>query len=54
MACARHIGFHFMPIVCVNVDGYYDSFKDILERAHADELLYKHPRDILHFEETPE
>jgi hypothetical protein len=43
-----------MPIVCVNVDGYYDSFKDILERAHADELLYKHPRDILHFEETPE
>jgi predicted Rossmann-fold nucleotide-binding protein len=54
MACARHIGFHAMPIVCVNVDGYYDNFKSILVRAHEDELLYKHPDDILHFEETPE
>ena len=43
-----------MPIVCVNVDGYYDTFKAILSRAHEDELLYKHPRDIVHFEETPE
>lgn len=41
-----------MPIVCVNVDGYYDNFKDMLSRAHHDELLYKHPDEILHFEET--
>ena len=54
MACARHIGFHSMPIVCVNVDGYYDNFRDMLRRAHEDGLLYKHPNDILHFEETPE
>mmetsp|Transcript_28236 Transcript_28236/g.67967 ORF Transcript_28236/g.67967 Transcript_28236/m.67967 type:complete len:193 (-) Transcript_28236:516-1094(-) len=54
MACARHIGFHAMPIVCINVDGYYDTFKAILQRAHEDELLYKHPRDIVHFEDTPE
>lgn len=54
MACARHIGFHSMPIVCVNVDGYYDNFKSMLSRAHDDELLYKHPDEILHFEETPE
>lgn len=54
MACARHVGFHSMPIVCVNVEGYYDNFRQILQRAHEDELLYKHPRDILHFEETPE
>ena len=43
-----------MPIVCVNVDVYYDSFKAILSRAHDEGLLYSHPRDILHFEETPE
>ena len=54
MACARHIGFHSMPIVCVNVDGYYENFKSILVRAHEDELLYKHPEDILHFVETAE
>lgn len=54
MACARHVGFHAMPIVCINVDGYYDTFKVILQRAHEDELLYKHPRDIVHFEDTPE
>ena len=54
MACARHIGFHSMPIVCVNVDGYYDNFKAILSRAHEDELLYKNPDEILHFEETAE
>ena len=54
MACARHIGFHSIPIVCINVDGYYDPFRAILSRAHDDMLLYKHPNDILHFEETPE
>ncbi len=54
MACARHIGFHALPIVCVNVDGYYENFKSILMRAHEDELLYKHPEEILHFEESAE
>ena len=54
MSCARHIGFHSIPIVCVNVDGYYDNFKAILLRAHEDELLYKHPDEILHFEECAE
>ena len=54
MACARHIGFHSIPIVCINVDGYYDPFRAMLSRAHADQLLYEDPFDILHFEETPE
>lgn len=63
MACARHIGFHAIPIVCINVDGFYDSFKTILKRAHEDDLLYKQdvakdhhkkPSEIIHFEETPE
>mmetsp|Transcript_32221 Transcript_32221/g.47611 ORF Transcript_32221/g.47611 Transcript_32221/m.47611 type:complete len:275 (+) Transcript_32221:65-889(+) len=52
MACARQIGFIQMPIVCVNVNGYYDSFKNMLERAHKDKFLYKNPNEILHFEET--
>jgi hypothetical protein len=43
-----------MPIVCVNVDGYYDNFMTILQRAHDDELLYKHPTEIVHFESTSE
>lgn len=43
-----------MPIVCVNVDNYYDNFRAILSRAHKDELLYKHPTEILHFEESPQ
>lgn len=52
MACAKQIGLIKIPIVCVNVDGYYDPFKQILERAHADKFLYKHPSEILHFEKT--
>lgn len=54
MACARHLGLTNIPIVCVNVDGYYDTFMSILQRAHDDQLLYKKPRDIVHFEDTAE
>ena len=54
MACARHIGLHHMPIVCVNIDGYYDNFLTILQRAHEEEMLYKHPHEIVHFERTAE
>jgi len=54
MACARHIGLHHMPIVCVNIDGYYDNFMAQLLRAHEEELLYKHPKEIVHFEDTSE
>lgn len=52
MACAKQIGFIQMPIVCVNVNGYYDAFRDILERAYRDQFLYRSPSDILHFENT--
>jgi hypothetical protein len=50
MACARQIGYMKIPIVCVNLDGYYDAFQSILNRAHEDQFLYKHPSEILHFE----
>jgi uncharacterized protein (TIGR00730 family) len=52
MVCSRQIGLIDMPIVCVNVDGFYDSFSQILERAHQEKFLYKDPRDLLHFEPT--
>ena len=52
MACARQIGLITIPIVCVNINGYYDPFRQMLERAHADQFLYKHPSEILHFEDT--
>ncbi|EJK70908.1 hypothetical protein THAOC_07697, partial [Thalassiosira oceanica] len=54
MACAGHLGFHSMPIVCVNVDGYYDDFRNMLDKASKDGLLYSEPGAIVHFEDTPE
>ena len=49
MACSKQIGLIDTPIVCINIDGYYDSFHSMLQRAHEDGFLYKHPDDILHF-----
>ena len=54
MACSKQIGIIDIPIVCVNIDGYYDYFYSILQRAHEDEFLYKRPEDILHFEPNSE
>lgn len=52
MACAKQIGLISIPIVCVNVNGYYDPFQKMLDRAHEDSFLYKLPTDILHFEDS--
>lgn len=52
MVCAKQIGLIDMPIVCVNVSGYYDSFRNMLDRAHSDKFLYKLPNELLHFEST--
>ena len=54
MACAGHLGFHSMPIVCVNVDGYYDDFRNMLKKAAKEGLLYSEPDAIVYFEDTPE
>lgn len=54
MACARNIGLTTLPIVCVNVNGYYDPFAVMLERAWNDQLTKLEPQDIVHFEETAE
>lgn len=54
MACARNIGLSNLPIVVVNVDGYYEPFKQMLERAYMDELIKLKPEHIVHFVPTAE
>lgn len=52
MVCAKNLAFNDMPIVCVNVNGYYEPFRAILDRAYSDKLLRNKPETILHFEPT--
>lgn len=54
MACARNLGMTSLPIVCVNVDGYYEAFRQMLQRSSTDKLNKLEPDDILHFEPTAE
>mmetsp|Transcript_61924 Transcript_61924/g.182933 ORF Transcript_61924/g.182933 Transcript_61924/m.182933 type:complete len:189 (-) Transcript_61924:12-578(-) len=58
MACSRNLGLTDLPIVCINVDGFYEPFRSILERAHNDQLLHKphHSEivEIVHFEPSAE
>ena len=54
MSCARHLGLIDLPIVCVNVDGYYEPFREMLHRAHKDELIKLLPEQIVHFADTAE
>jgi hypothetical protein len=46
------LGFKDIPIVCVNVKGYYDCFQKMLERSFADKLIYKPPNELLGMEPT--
>uniref|UniRef100_A0A7S1FYM5 Cytokinin riboside 5'-monophosphate phosphoribohydrolase n=2 Tax=Corethron hystrix TaxID=216773 RepID=A0A7S1FYM5_9STRA len=54
MACSKNIGLLDIPIVCVNVKGFYDDFEKMLRRAQDDGLLYRKPEDLVHFENTSE
>ena len=54
MACARHLGLIDLPIVCVNVNDYYEPFKQILDRAYEDELIKLQPHEIVHFAPSAE
>lgn len=49
MACARHLGLIDLPIVCIDVDNYYQPFRNMLDRAHEDELIRLPPSQIVHF-----
>lgn len=52
MACARNIGLSSIPIVCVNINGFYDPFRLMLERAWADKLTKLRPEQIIHFSDS--
>jgi hypothetical protein len=54
MACARTLGLTTLPIVVVNADGYYESFKQMLDRVWLDQLLKLKPEEIVHFVSTAE
>ena len=54
MACARHLGLVKLPIVVVNVDQYYEPFREMLDRAYDDELIKLLPEQIVHFSSTAE
>ncbi|CAB9496193.1 riboside 5'-monophosphate phosphoribohydrolase [Seminavis robusta] len=54
MACARNLGLISLPIVCVSVDGYYDNFRAMLDRAFEDCLIRNRPEDVVHFVSTSE
>jgi hypothetical protein len=54
MACARQLGLVQLPIVCVNVDDYYEPFRAILDRAYEDKLIKLMPHEIVHFAPSAE
>ena len=54
-ACARNIGLQTsLPIVCINVNNYYEPFRAMLQRAYNDKLTKLQPDEIIHFEDTAE
>jgi len=54
MACARQLNLNQLPIVCVNIDDYYEPFRDMLDRAYYDELIRLPPHEIVHFASSAE
>lgn len=54
MACARHLGMISTPIVCVNVNNYYEPFRQMLKQAYDDNLIKLKPCDIIRFASTAE
>ena len=52
MACAKNLGLMDLPIVCVNVDGYYDSLGQMFHRGNQDGLIKLMPHEIFRFEST--
>lgn len=54
MVCARNIGLSSIPIVCVNIDGFYDPFHQMLVRAWKDRLTKLRPEQLVHFADTAE
>jgi hypothetical protein len=54
MACVRNLGLTNLPIVCVSVDAFYESFRTILELAYNEGLVKNRTEDVVHFVRTAE
>lgn len=54
MACHNSVGFGTIPIVVLNVHGFYDGIIQQVQRAAEDKMLYASPDDTLHVEATVE
>jgi hypothetical protein len=52
MACAKNLGLMDLPIVCINVDGYYDYLGHLFHRGYDDGLVKSMPHEIFRFEST--
>lgn len=48
------LGLHKKPIALLNVDGYYNSLIDFLDRAVEEQLLHEQHRGMLLIESNPE
>ena len=54
MACAKNINLFHKPIICVNVDGFYNDFRNMLIRADNDKLMRLKPEEIISFADSAE
>eukprot|EP00960_Hanusia_phi_P039650 753969-Hanusia_phi.AAC.1 len=46
------LGFKNIPIVVINTNGFYDSFKAMMAKATEDKLIYKGPETLVRFESS--
>ena len=53
-ACARNLGLTSLPIVCVSVENFYQSFHEMLQRAYSEGLVKNPPDKVVHFVPTAE
>lgn len=54
VAVERQIGIHAKPLLCCDVDGYWQGFAQTLQRAENDGLLYGPGEELLELYPTPE
>jgi len=47
MICAKGLGLTNIPIVVININGYYDSFLQMMERCYNETLMKLPPKDLL-------
>jgi uncharacterized protein (TIGR00730 family) len=49
MACAKNVGLSDIPIVCVNVDGYYEPLRQMFQSGQDQQMVKIATEDILSF-----